>query len=112
MDEDDLWRRREVGQSGVRQAFGPAPPLAPPLQGFPSLRVFRKGHDDIYIGGMHEHEAYMGQYVCVCGGGGRRAGRGSGMPCAPAAQPLMQPIPTLAVHGEGVGNAAASHHRP
>ncbi|KAG2482258.1 hypothetical protein HYH03_018802 [Edaphochlamys debaryana] len=30
------------------------------IQGFPSIRVFRKGHDDIYIGGMHEHEAYMG----------------------------------------------------
>ncbi|KXZ55092.1 hypothetical protein GPECTOR_3g247 [Gonium pectorale] len=30
------------------------------IQGFPSIRVFRKGHDDIYIQGMHEHEAYMG----------------------------------------------------
>eukprot|EP00195_Chlamydomonas_chlamydogama_P000232 CAMPEP_0202921332 /NCGR_PEP_ID=MMETSP1392-20130828/77335_1 /ASSEMBLY_ACC=CAM_ASM_000868 /TAXON_ID=225041 /ORGANISM="Chlamydomonas chlamydogama, Strain SAG 11-48b" /LENGTH=565 /DNA_ID=CAMNT_0049614897 /DNA_START=237 /DNA_END=1936 /DNA_ORIENTATION=- len=30
------------------------------IQGFPSIRVFRKGHDDIYIGGMHEHEAYTG----------------------------------------------------
>lgn len=30
------------------------------IQGFPSIRVFRKGHDDIYIGGMHEHESYMG----------------------------------------------------
>ncbi len=32
------------------------------IQGFPSIRVFRKGHDDIYIGGMHEHESYMGGY--------------------------------------------------
>ena len=30
------------------------------IQGFPSIRVFRKGHDDIYIGGLHEHEAYTG----------------------------------------------------
>mmetsp|Transcript_19130 Transcript_19130/g.32871 ORF Transcript_19130/g.32871 Transcript_19130/m.32871 type:complete len:478 (+) Transcript_19130:28-1461(+) len=33
------------------------------IQGFPSIRVFRKGHDDIYIGGavqMHDHEAYTG----------------------------------------------------
>lgn len=25
-----------------------------------ALRVFRKGHDDIYIMGHHEHEAYIG----------------------------------------------------
>lgn len=31
------------------------------IQGFPSIRVFRKGHDDIYIAGMHEHESYMGE---------------------------------------------------
>lgn len=30
------------------------------IQGFPSLRVYRKGHDDIYIQGMHEHESYTG----------------------------------------------------
>lgn len=30
------------------------------IQGFPSLRVFRKGHDDITVGGVHGHEAYMG----------------------------------------------------
>lgn len=30
------------------------------ITGFPSLRVFRKGHDDIYILGHHEHEAYTG----------------------------------------------------
>eukprot|EP00197_Chlamydomonas_leiostraca_P009725 CAMPEP_0202865692 /NCGR_PEP_ID=MMETSP1391-20130828/6300_1 /ASSEMBLY_ACC=CAM_ASM_000867 /TAXON_ID=1034604 /ORGANISM="Chlamydomonas leiostraca, Strain SAG 11-49" /LENGTH=473 /DNA_ID=CAMNT_0049545559 /DNA_START=97 /DNA_END=1518 /DNA_ORIENTATION=- len=30
------------------------------IQGFPSLRVFRKGVDDVYIGGMHDHEAYNG----------------------------------------------------
>lgn len=30
------------------------------IQGFPSIRVFRKGHDDVYIGRIHEHEAYRG----------------------------------------------------
>mmetsp|Transcript_7864 Transcript_7864/g.23678 ORF Transcript_7864/g.23678 Transcript_7864/m.23678 type:complete len:475 (-) Transcript_7864:539-1963(-) len=30
------------------------------ITGFPSIRVFRKGHDEINIGGRHEHEAYMG----------------------------------------------------
>ncbi|GFR46085.1 hypothetical protein Agub_g7570 [Astrephomene gubernaculifera] len=30
------------------------------ITGFPSLRVFRRGHDDIYIAGMHEHEMYTG----------------------------------------------------
>lgn len=30
------------------------------ITGFPSIRVFRKGHDDIYIAGHHEHEAYTG----------------------------------------------------
>lgn len=30
------------------------------ITGFPSIRVFRKGHDDIYIMGMHDHEAYTG----------------------------------------------------
>jgi hypothetical protein len=28
------------------------------ITGFPSIRVFRRGHDDIYIAGMHEHESY------------------------------------------------------
>lgn len=28
------------------------------VTGFPSIRVFRRGHDDIYIAGMHEHESY------------------------------------------------------
>ncbi len=30
------------------------------ITGFPSIRVFRKGHDDIYVGGSHEHESYTG----------------------------------------------------
>eukprot|EP00798_Chlamydomonas_sp_ICE-L_P014246 gene14246-20219_t len=30
------------------------------IQGFPSLRVFRKGHDDVTVGGRHDHEAYSG----------------------------------------------------
>ncbi|KAF8062775.1 PDIL5-4 [Scenedesmus sp. PABB004] len=30
------------------------------ITGFPSLRVFRRSHDDIYIEGRHEHEAYTG----------------------------------------------------
>ncbi|KAJ9521082.1 hypothetical protein QJQ45_022820 [Haematococcus lacustris] len=30
------------------------------IQGFPSLRVFRKGHDEVTIGGMQDHEAYTG----------------------------------------------------
>eukprot|EP00775_Hariotina_reticulata_P009534 gene9534-9698_t len=30
------------------------------ITGFPSIRVFRRSHDDIYIQGHHEHEAYMG----------------------------------------------------
>eukprot|EP00798_Chlamydomonas_sp_ICE-L_P004688 gene4688-14890_t len=36
------------------------------IQGFPSLRVFRKGHDDVVVGCdegvclMHDHEAYTG----------------------------------------------------
>ncbi|GBF88082.1 disulfide-isomerase [Raphidocelis subcapitata] len=30
------------------------------ITGFPSIRVFRRGHDDIYIEGMHQHEAYQG----------------------------------------------------
>lgn len=30
------------------------------IQGFPSIRVFRKGHDDIVVMGHRDHEAYMG----------------------------------------------------
>lgn len=30
------------------------------IQGFPSLRVFRKGHDEVASGGMHGHESYVG----------------------------------------------------
>ncbi|KAI8472288.1 MAG: protein disulfide isomerase [Monoraphidium minutum] len=30
------------------------------ITGFPSIRVFRRGHDDIYIQGNHQHEAYTG----------------------------------------------------
>lgn len=30
------------------------------ITGFPSIRVFRRGHDDLYIHGHHEHEAYTG----------------------------------------------------
>eukprot|EP00878_Enallax_costatus_P014939 GHUV01015640.1.p1 GENE.GHUV01015640.1~~GHUV01015640.1.p1 ORF type:complete len:356 (+),score=91.19 GHUV01015640.1:823-1890(+) len=30
------------------------------ITGFPSIRVFRRAHDDIYIQGHHEHEAYTG----------------------------------------------------
>eukprot|EP00878_Enallax_costatus_P014548 GHUV01015219.1.p1 GENE.GHUV01015219.1~~GHUV01015219.1.p1 ORF type:complete len:378 (+),score=57.58 GHUV01015219.1:239-1372(+) len=30
------------------------------ITGFPSLRVFRRAHDDIYVEGRHEHEAYTG----------------------------------------------------
>ena len=30
------------------------------ITGFPSIRVFRRAHDDIYIHGQHEHEAYTG----------------------------------------------------
>lgn len=30
------------------------------ITGFPSIRVFRKGSDDITMQGMHEHEAYRG----------------------------------------------------
>ena len=30
------------------------------ITGFPSLRVFRKGSDDIAMHGMHEHESYRG----------------------------------------------------
>jgi hypothetical protein len=30
------------------------------ITGFPSVRVFRKGSDDITMHGVHEHEAYRG----------------------------------------------------
>uniref|UniRef100_A0A383W9Z7 Thioredoxin domain-containing protein n=1 Tax=Tetradesmus obliquus TaxID=3088 RepID=A0A383W9Z7_TETOB len=30
------------------------------ITAFPSIRVFRRAHDDIYINGQHEHEAYTG----------------------------------------------------
>lgn len=30
------------------------------IQGFPSLRVFRKGHDEINVQGRQDHEAYTG----------------------------------------------------
>jgi len=30
------------------------------ITGFPSIRVFRKGSDEISLHGMHEHEAYRG----------------------------------------------------
>ncbi len=30
------------------------------ITGFPSIRVFRKGSDDITMHGMHEHESYRG----------------------------------------------------
>eukprot|EP00882_Tetradesmus_deserticola_P024122 GHRQ01026351.1.p1 GENE.GHRQ01026351.1~~GHRQ01026351.1.p1 ORF type:complete len:372 (+),score=79.39 GHRQ01026351.1:168-1283(+) len=30
------------------------------ITAFPSIRVFRKAHDDIYLNGQHEHEAYTG----------------------------------------------------
>jgi hypothetical protein len=30
------------------------------ITGFPSIRVFRRAHDDIYIHGQHEHESYTG----------------------------------------------------
>ncbi|GIL67187.1 hypothetical protein Vafri_20620 [Volvox africanus] len=30
------------------------------IQGFPSIRVFRKGHDDIMIGETRQHESYLG----------------------------------------------------
>ncbi|GMH43496.1 hypothetical protein BSKO_11418 [Bryopsis sp. KO-2023] len=30
------------------------------VAGFPSIRIYRSGHDDIYVQGMHEHEAYVG----------------------------------------------------
>ncbi|GBF88062.1 disulfide-isomerase [Raphidocelis subcapitata] len=30
------------------------------ITGFPSIRVFRRGKDDIYIQGSHQHEAYLG----------------------------------------------------
>lgn len=30
------------------------------MMGFPSIRVYRSGHDDIYVQGMHEHESYTG----------------------------------------------------
>ncbi|KAI8473082.1 MAG: protein disulfide isomerase [Monoraphidium minutum] len=30
------------------------------ITGFPSIRVFRRGHDDIVIQGTKQHEAYMG----------------------------------------------------
>lgn len=30
------------------------------ITGFPSIRVYRKGTDDIVVHGFHEHEAYRG----------------------------------------------------
>jgi hypothetical protein len=30
------------------------------ITGFPSIRVFRRGHDDIVIQGTQQHESYMG----------------------------------------------------
>ena len=30
------------------------------ITGFPSIRVFRKGSDDITVHGIHEHESYRG----------------------------------------------------
>ena len=33
------------------------------ITGFPSIRVFRKGSDDITVHGIHEHESYRGAAV-------------------------------------------------
>lgn len=30
------------------------------ITGFPSIRVYRKGHDDVYIAHHHMHESYVG----------------------------------------------------
>ena len=30
------------------------------ITGFPSIRVFRKGVDDVTVHGIHEHESYKG----------------------------------------------------
>lgn len=30
------------------------------VAGFPSIRIYRSGHDDIYVQGFHEHEGYVG----------------------------------------------------
>jgi hypothetical protein len=30
------------------------------ITGFPSIRIYRKGSDDIVVHGFHEHEAYRG----------------------------------------------------
>ena len=30
------------------------------ITGFPSIRVYRKGHDDVYIQNHHVHESYLG----------------------------------------------------
>lgn len=30
------------------------------IAGFPSIRVYRKGHDDIYVASRHLHESYIG----------------------------------------------------
>lgn len=34
------------------------------ITGFPSLRVFRKGHDEVMNHGLKEHESYKGEGVC------------------------------------------------
>lgn len=31
------------------------------ITGFPSLRVFRKGHDEVMNHGLREHESYKGE---------------------------------------------------
>jgi hypothetical protein len=38
------------------------------ITGFPSIRVFRKGSDDITMHGIHEHEAYRGSSRAVLKG--------------------------------------------
>ena len=30
------------------------------ITGFPSIRIYRKGSDDVVVHGFHEHEAYRG----------------------------------------------------
>lgn len=36
------------------------------ITGFPSIRVFRKGSDDITMHGVHEHESYRGALLLRC----------------------------------------------
>lgn len=33
------------------------------ITGFPSLRVFRKGHDEVMNHGLKEHESYKGKHT-------------------------------------------------